>query len=68
VSPDVESSTKIPVSILDIATGQKTFWKEIHPAQPVAEIHDLYITPDGRAYAYNYVLLQSDLYLARGLK
>jgi serine/threonine protein kinase len=68
VRPDVDNGTSIPVSVLDIATGTKTPWKEIHPAQPVLEIHDLRITPDGQAYAYNYVLLQSDLYLARGLK
>jgi hypothetical protein len=67
IRPDANSGTTIPVSILDLATGKKTPWKEIHPTQPVIEIHDLYMTPDGRAYAYNYVLIQSDLYLARGL-
>jgi hypothetical protein len=67
VRPDRNNDTKIAVSILDIATGQKTPWKEIRPTQPVAEIHDLYIAPDGRSYAYNFVLLQSDLYIARGL-
>ena len=25
------------------------------------------VTPDGQAYAYNYVTMQSDLYVARGL-
>jgi hypothetical protein len=39
----------------------------IHPAQPVLEIHDLHVTPDGQAYAYNYVTIQSDLYVAHGL-
>jgi len=67
IRPEQESSDKIPVSVLDIATGQKTPWKEIHPAQPVLEIHHLNITPDGRAYAYNFVLIQSDLYIAKGL-
>lgn len=31
------------------------------------EIHDLHVTLDGRAYAYNYVTAQSDWYVARGL-
>ncbi len=67
VRPDSESGATIPVWALDIATGKKMPWKEIRPAQPVIEIHDLFITPDGRAYAYNFVLLQSDLYIAKGL-
>ena len=67
IRPDVNSGTTIPVSILDVASGKKTPWKEIHPTQPVLEIHDLYMTPDGEAYAYNYVIMKSDLYIARGL-
>jgi hypothetical protein len=54
----------MPVSILDIATGKRTPWKVIHPSQPVLEVHDLRVAPDGRAYAYNYVIAQSDLYVA----
>jgi serine/threonine protein kinase len=42
-------------------------WKTIRPSQPVLEIHDLHVTPDGQAYAYNYVTAQSDLYTAHGL-
>ena len=67
VRPDRENSDKIPVSVLDPVTGVKTPWKEIHPTQPVLEIHHLHIAPDGRAYAYNFVLIQSDLYIAKGL-
>jgi hypothetical protein len=65
--PDGESSDSIPVSIVEIANGKRSAWKTIHPAQPVLEIHDLHVTPDGQAYAYNYVTMQSDLYVARGL-
>ncbi len=68
VRPNRESTESIPVTVVDIVTGKRSAWKEIHPAQPVLEIHDLYITPDGQAYAYNFVLVQSDLYLARGLQ
>jgi eukaryotic-like serine/threonine-protein kinase len=68
VRPNRESTASIPVTIVDLVTGKRTDWKEIRPAQPVVEIHDLYITPDGAAYAYNFVLLQSNLYVARGLQ
>jgi len=67
VRPTGESTTSIPVSIVEIATGNRSAWKTIHPAQPVLEIHDLHVTPDGQAYAYNYVTAQSDLYVAHGL-
>ena len=67
VRPSRESADTIPVSILEIATGKRAPWKVIHPAQPVVEIHDLAINPEGNAYAYSYVLIQSDLYVARGL-
>lgn len=67
VQPDVESTDSIPVSILEIASGKRSPWKVIHPSQPVLEIHDLHVTPDGGAYAYNYVTAQADLYVAHGL-
>jgi hypothetical protein len=68
VRPDRSGEDNIPVSIVDIVTGRRSPWKVIDPAQPILEIHDLHITPDGRAYAYNFVLAQSDLYVARGLE
>ncbi len=68
VRPNRESTASIPVIVVDLVSGKRSAWKEIHPAQPVVEIHDLYITPDGRSYAYNFVLIQSDLYVARGLQ
>jgi serine/threonine protein kinase len=67
VRPGGEGSDSIPVSIVEVATGKRSPWKTIHPLQPVLEIHDLHVTPDGRAYAYNYVTAQSDLYVAHGL-
>ena len=68
VIPDDESKDSIAVASVDIESGKRTAWKTIHPAQPVLEIHDLHVTPDGQAYAYNYVTAQSDLYVARGVK
>jgi hypothetical protein len=68
VRPNRESTASIPVTVVDIVTGKRSTWKEIRPAQPVVEIHGLYITPDGAGYAYNFVLIQSDLYVAKGLQ
>jgi hypothetical protein len=67
VVPDGESTDSIPVSIVEIASGKRSAWKTIHPSRPVLGIHDLHVTPDGGAYAYNYVSAQSDLYVAHGL-
>ena len=67
VEPIGESADSVAVSIVELDSGKRTAWKTIHPAQPVLEIHDLHVTPDGRAYAYNYVTAQSDLYVAHGL-
>jgi serine/threonine protein kinase/Tol biopolymer transport system component len=56
------------VSILNIETGKRTPFLEIHPARPVDEMDSIHITPDGRAYAYNFTVRLSDLYVASGLK
>ena len=66
-SPRNGPGDSIPVSIMEVAGGKTSPWKTIHPSQPVLEIHDLHVTPDGQAYAYNYVTAQSDLYVAHGL-
>jgi hypothetical protein len=62
-----EDTDSIPVSIVEISSGKRTAWQTIHPSQPVLKIDNLHVTPDGRAYAYNYVTAQSDLYVAHGL-
>jgi len=67
VVPDGDGAGSIPVSIVEIASGKRSAWKTIHPSQPVLEIYNLHVTPDGRAYAYNYVTAQSDLYVTHGL-
>ena len=63
-----DTTRMFPVSVLDIASGQKTPWKEIRPSRPVDEVDHLAITPDGRAYAYNFSLLMTDLYVADGVR
>jgi WD40 repeat protein len=60
----------ISVWSVEIATGQRTLWKELHPSRPIDGAGDLHlwITPDGRAYAYNYSIFLSDLYVGAGLR
>jgi hypothetical protein len=58
----------IPVSMLDLESGKRTPWKEIVPTIPVDDVGGLRITPDGRAYAYNFTYLHSDLYVGDGIK
>jgi eukaryotic-like serine/threonine-protein kinase len=70
VRPRRAGDMSTPVWIVDIATGKRTSWKEIRPSQPIDFRNDLHlhITPDGRAYAYNFSMQSSDLYLAQGLR
>jgi serine/threonine protein kinase/Tol biopolymer transport system component len=59
-----------PIYRLDVSSGKKELWKEVGPSDPagVAFVGHLLVTPDGSAYAYNYVRTLSDLYLADGVK
>jgi WD40 repeat protein len=57
----------IPVSTVDLDTGKRTPWKEIKPIVPVDEAGNLRITPDGKAYAYNFTYLRSELFVAEGI-
>ena len=68
VRTHADTNKMMRVSILDIDTGERKPWKEIHPSRPVDEVFNLCVTPDGRAYAYNYRQATSDLYLVKGLK
>ena len=70
VKPHRAGDVSTPVWIVEIATGKRYLWKEIRPSQPIDFRYDLHlhVTPDGRAYAYNFTLQMSDLYLAQGLR
>jgi serine/threonine protein kinase/Tol biopolymer transport system component len=68
VRTHTDTNKMMRVAILDIDTGERKPWKEIHPTRPVDEVSNLHVTPDGRAYAYNYQQATSDLYLMKGLK
>jgi hypothetical protein len=64
------------VFTFDIQTGRKALWKELAPKDmaglfDVGRMDDrrrLFITPDGRAYAYTYLHVLSDLFVVEGLK
>jgi eukaryotic-like serine/threonine-protein kinase len=58
------------VYLLDVATGKKTLWKDLAPADAagVGYLSPPSITQDGRAYVYNYTRVLSELYLVEGVK
>jgi WD40 repeat protein len=57
------------VEVLDVATGARRAWKTLSVPDPAGSyIRGLVLTPDGRAYAYNYRRFLDDLYLVEGLK
>jgi len=63
---------KIPslVSRVDLATGQRTVWKTVEPADAagIDTIGRVMIAADARSYVYGYNRTLSDLYLVQGLK
>ena len=63
-----DENKMLPISALDIVTGQRTPWKDLSPSRPVDEALNPKVTPDGRAYAYNFRVKLSDLYIADGLR
>jgi hypothetical protein len=63
-----DDNKTIPLSALDLASGRKTEWKEIHPTRPVDQVLKVAVTPDGRAYAYNFLVKMSELYVADGVR
>ena len=65
-----ESNIPVEIRRFDLATGQSQPWRQLAPSDRagVQSITSPLITPDGRTYAYTYVRLLGDLYLAEGLK
>ncbi|HJW09411.1 MAG TPA: serine/threonine-protein kinase [Holophagaceae bacterium] len=55
---------------IELATGKRTFVREIMPTNPAGlpGIRSFTMTPDAQHLAYNYVRTLSDLYLIEGLK
>jgi Tol biopolymer transport system component len=55
---------------VEVASGKRELWREFAPSDPagVVEIQGVQMTPDASAYAYTYVRILSDLFVAEGLK
>ncbi|HLN59218.1 MAG TPA: hypothetical protein VK416_11715, partial [Thermoanaerobaculia bacterium] len=58
------------VSLLDLASGRRTPWKDLKPVDPAGSsmVFMVAITPDGKSYTYSYGQMLSDLFLVDGLK
>ncbi|HKF44808.1 MAG TPA: protein kinase [Thermoanaerobaculia bacterium] len=55
---------------VDPFSGKRELWKEFAPSDPtgVVDVQGVVMTPDASAYAYNYVRILSDLFVAEGLR
>ena len=55
---------------IDLATGQRTLWKQISPPDPggITGIAPVIVSPKGDAYVYAATRIYSTLYLVDGLK
>ena len=62
--------SSIRIFRLNLLTGQRKFFQEIAvPDGPgVCDMTHILFSPDGRAYAYGYIRLLSDLYMVAGLR
>ncbi len=55
---------------IELESGHRRLWKELDPPDPagINFIRTPHISADGKAYAYNYNRVLSDLYLVDGLR
>ncbi|HVF50690.1 MAG TPA: protein kinase [Pyrinomonadaceae bacterium] len=60
----------VRVSRLDLASGDKEFWREVSPADTAGILAPprIYLTPDGKSYVYQLARYISDLYFVEGLR
>jgi Tol biopolymer transport system component len=59
----------IQVYRLELATGRRTLLWELTPRDPSGVfLENVFLTPDGKSYAYSFLRSLSDLYLVDGLK
>jgi eukaryotic-like serine/threonine-protein kinase len=58
------------ITRIDLATGKRTVWKQIVPADAagVDAVGGLRITPDAKSYVFSFPRVLSDLYVVEGLK
>ncbi|HYX22495.1 MAG TPA: hypothetical protein VFA98_16745, partial [Thermoanaerobaculia bacterium] len=64
------SAPPLRVEKVDVATGKRTLWKELSPADPsgVDQVGPIVIGPDESSYMYSYRRGLDELYLATGLR
>jgi hypothetical protein len=54
---------------IDLSTGQRSPWKELHPSQVAGiRMSQVSVTPDGRSFLHMYSQLLSNLYVAEGVR
>ena len=57
------------VSLLDVRTGERKPWLNTMPPDPAGLLYaNLFLTPDGKSYAYRYRRVLSTLYVTDGLR
>lgn len=68
----VANVNEMPIRVyrFDPSNGRKELLKEIMPADPagIFGYHYVFLTPDGKGYAYSVSRMLSDLYVVEGLK
>ncbi|MCW5969398.1 MAG: protein kinase [Blastocatellales bacterium] len=68
----IANVNEMPIRVyrFDPANGRKELLKEITPADPagIFGYHYVFLTPDGKGYAYSVSRMLSDLYVVEGLK
>ena len=62
------SEPPVRVSLIDLADGERRFWKEIRPLDPNVRMFGIRITPDGESYAYTASRVLSTAYVIDGLR
>jgi Tol biopolymer transport system component len=64
-----DAGTVANIERVEVATGQRSRWKELRPAVGgVFGMNHVAITADGRGYAYTFSSALGTLYLVEGLK
>jgi DNA-binding winged helix-turn-helix (wHTH) protein len=67
---DAKRTPPTRVLRVDPKTGQREPWRELEPPERsgLVGVGNISLTPDGKAYAYNYARQLSDLYVVAGLE
>jgi hypothetical protein len=64
-----ESDAPPRIERVDLKTGQTRPWnRSLRPPPAGLQSTRILVTPDGESYAYGYLRMMDDLYLASGLK